>query len=333
MDFLQGFRVFVCLIIIAPSMALADTNVLFRTGAEHFNWSYRGNPSIRSNANIATEPYQLISYSMDLYIKGSKCLNVDYYQPVNAEKKGSFYVNDLKKISVAPFLFLSDDQMPYWLRVFLTAEYTRDYREFGAIISTKSKLTYNPLDGDPVHLDGLSPGIESRSKFKMTDISFDVLGGLFQSSPNSDGKVQNPNPFTMFVRSVEFRLGYIESGTLQPIGNNVMFSDGSFIDESRIESRGYTFGFKTRDRGAPGVNASFYYSYGKGDVETYNKSYRVEHNYNFGEIWYNWLYTYKKINLMFTLGYFAEWVEIKKDEMQIRRDTMRTTYLKTGVCF
>jgi hypothetical protein len=326
------FGVFVYLIIIIPPpLSSADPNVLFRTGAEYFNWSYRGNPSIRSNAVIEAEPYQLISYNLDLYLRGSKCLSVDYYQPVNAEEKGSFYVNDLKKISASPFLFLSDDQKPYWLRVLLTTEYTRDNREFVTEISTKTTLTYNPLDGDPVQLNSLSPGIQSKARFKMTDISFDVLGGCLKFSPISEGKT--PNPFAMFVRSLEFRLGYIESESLQPIGNNVIFSDGSFLDESRLKSRGYTYGFKTRDRGAPGLNASVYYSYGRGDVETYNKSYRVEHNYNFGEIWYNWLYTYRKINLMFTLGYFAEWVEIKKDETQIRRDTMRTTYLKTGVCF
>lgn len=306
-------------------------NILIRTGAEYFNWSYRGNPSIRSNAIIEADPYQLVSYSLDLYLKGSAFLSVDYYQPINAEKEGSFYVNDLKKISFSPFMFLMEGRESYLARVFLSGEYIRDYREFTTRVSTKSKLTYYPLKGDPVALDGESPGIEFMSRFKRTDISFDLLGGYLKlASPFEGG---GDNPVNRFIRNIEFRLGYIESKSLQPMGNSIMFDDGSFLDEARVESKGFIYGFKTKDRGAPGLNLSFYYSYGEGDIESHNKSYRVEQNYNFGEIWYNWTRTYHKMDLMFTLGYFAEWVEILKGETQIRRDTMRTTYFKTGVCF
>lgn len=324
-----GFFFFFLIFMLSPCFLFAEANVLLRAGVEHFTWSPWTHIALKSSAVIDTQPYQLYSYRFDFSYNNSKLLNIDYYQPVNSETKGSFYVNELEKICFTPLLFLlTSKEQPYPLRFLLTAEFTRDNKKFSTSIKTKSNLTYNTLNGDSVVLNNQSPGVSTTSKFRTTDITFDLFGGYFKNEVISKDDLSGFGIFLIpFLKNAEFRIGYLESDFLQPIGEK------AFLDESQIDVRGFTFGLRSRDRVSPGFNVNIFSAYGEGDVVSPSSKYKVTHNYKFADVWYNHYYVHKKINFLFTLGSFTEWIDIRKQKAQIRTDTLKTIYFQTGVCF
>jgi hypothetical protein len=317
---------FFILIVLLPSTVLAGMGISLRTGVDHFNWSVRHSPVKRPQVSIESDPYQLASLSVDVTLQDAPLGRIDYYQPVNAEKKGSFYVNDLKSVSVRPLAFLIDESQSYSLRVPLTVEYIKDTRIFSTSVKTLNGTPYRRLDGTDLAMDGPAATATSRSSFERSELSFDVLGGLFSlANWLEPGEVANS---PALFKPIEFRLGLIESDCLHP-----MEMEKSTM-EALLRSRGFTYGFMIGSRTEAGLNGGVHFSYGQGNMRFNDRTVRVKHEYNFGEIWLNIYSTINGAKVLFTLGYTAEWVEIIQGEATIlRRDTLRSTYLKTGICF
>jgi hypothetical protein len=307
-----------------------EVNLLFKTGAEYFDWKPWDHPAKHSTAVIDSEKYGLARYSLDFFYNHRRIFYIDYYQPINSEEESGYYIKDLNRVGVSPLTFFNDNpERPYLLRLLLTTEFFHDYKDFEAILKTKSELTYNTLEGQELTINSDSEGISNSSELRYEEITVDLLAGrykstIFKDNPTDD--VDNTFMAALFT-CTELKLGYFSATMTRPFGEE------KILNESKIDVNGFLYGFRSKNRGTPGFNVDYINSYGGGYLTSYDSKRKINYIHYFLDTWYNLYFLKSRVKMMITAGIRYELIEISEDKQQLIHDEIYKFYLQTGLLF
>jgi hypothetical protein len=322
-----------------PGAVSAEFNVTAQAGLEHFTWDPGVLPgTMVLKGALDTKAYELASYNLGFIYNNSTLLNIDYYKPLGSRVKGSYYVNELNRISFAPLSFLSvDPSIPWKLRILFSINYVRDYKEFK---TTTHIINPNPALKDLIYYDlsGVTTDlnktdIRTYSSFKYQEWSLDLFSGFERECIKKDANWLDRIGYTLSPI-----LGYFESHAFEPIGVSTY---NPTIQESITTADGVVFGLRSKDRTLPGLYFDLIFAGAEGAIRRFNSRVpATDYERYLVDVWFNQYFTWWKLNILVTLGYSRELVEVKSTEMDgtwpvqlDRSETFRKIYVKAGFKF